>query len=105
MSSNHEDPTASVDDLLVDSILKELLVLQADIGPKIKRINEIKAWCIEAGSFSTLNHVCSVAIRERTGLVSLDKAIEVLGEKLLKEKGLIQTISFQVVSISSKFNI
>lgn len=92
-------------EVLIEGVFMELVSLQEYLKPKIKRMEELKTWCKTLGSYATENYVCSVRPQEKVCLVSLDKAIEALGRSLLEEKGLIQTVSFEVVSVSPKFII
>lgn len=85
-----------------DQSLKELLALEAEVKPKLKRIEEIKTWCKDQGSFATLHYVCAVIPRQRTCLVSLDKAVTALGKEMLESFNLIQTVTFSIVNVSEK---
>lgn len=87
---------------VTESVLEELLDLEADIKPKVKRIAEIKDWCKQVGSFNTDHYICLIKDQERTGLVSLEKAVGKLGRTILEETGCIQTTSFQTVHIAAK---
>lgn len=86
----------------VDVILHELLVLEADVKVKVKRIDEIKTWCKQQGSFDTEMFVCAVKERSRTGLVSLQKAIDAIGEEILRDNNLIQTSTFLIVMVAAR---
>lgn len=86
----------------IDIVLDELLNLEDDIKPKLKRIEEIKTWCKEQGSFCTDYHVCSIKEHTRTAIVSLKKAVDALGKEMLESFGLIQTTEFKTVHVSKK---
>src|SRR5579859_2409608 len=88
-----------------DEVLEELLELEKDVKPKLKRIEEIKSWCKEKGSFHTDKYVCSVQTRTRTCLVSLEKATLALGKTMLESFNLIQESVFKVVSVSENLGI
>lgn len=83
-----------------DAMLKELLLLEADVKVKNKRIAEIKEWCREMGSFATDRFLCSVKEHERRGMVGLDKAIQLVGKDTLEEFGLITASTYKTVHVS-----
>lgn len=83
-----------------DQLLDELLVLEAEIKDMSKRVDEIKKWCKERGSFSTSKYVCAIKTRSMVKLVSLEVATKILGTDMIQECGLTQTITFPVVSVS-----
>lgn len=87
-------------DSKTDGILEELLMLEADIKSMTKRVDEIKKYCKERGSFSTARFVCAIKDRSQVRLVSLDRATEILGADMIQECGLSQTITFSVVCVS-----
>lgn len=87
----------------VEQLLSELLELEANVKPMIRRINEIKEWCKEQGSFCTLQYVCSVQGRMQKRLIGLQAAIDAMGgEEALEELGLIQIIEFLTVHVGRK---
>lgn len=85
-----------------DMLLAELLEIEAEIKPRLKRLELLKQWCKDRGTFSTDNYVCAIKPRSRTCLVSLDKAIEALGKEMLESFSLIQTISFLTVHVNKR---
>lgn len=91
--------------LIIESVLKEYLVLQDQIKPIIQRIDEIRSWCKEQGSFSTPNYVCAVTPQTRTCMAGLDKTVEALGREILEEHGLIYISTFLVVRIAESHSI
>ncbi len=90
--------------IALDKMLDELLLLEIDVKEKVKRIEAIRTWCKQQGSFSTELHVCSVKSHSRTGLVSLEKAVKALGRDLLENFELINTSTFLTVQVSKKSN-
>lgn len=84
----------------MNKIFRELMELESDIKPKVKRIAEIKAWCKELGTMSTDEYVCCITMRQRTCLVGLDQVVNALGRTILDEMKLIQVVEYQVVNIS-----
>lgn len=87
----------------IEQVLAEYLTLQAKIKPLSKRYEELRDFLKkQKGSFSTENYVCSLEKRSRTALVALDKAIDIVGEEFLVEKGLIKISEFILVHVSDK---
>lgn len=102
---NEEFIADMMSDLLIDGVFKELVSLETELKPKVKRLSELRDWCKGLGTYATENYVCSVRDQERRCLVSLDKAADALGQSFLIEHDLIQVVSFQVVSVSPKINL
>ncbi len=86
----------------LDEMLQELIALEQDVKIKYKRIEEIKAWCKEQGSFATDHHVCSVKEHTRTGLAGLDVVAKALGRDLLEDLDLIRVSQFLTVHVSKR---
>lgn len=85
-----------------DILLEELIELEAELKPKVRRLDELKTMFKDRGSFSTDLHVCAVNEQTQKRLVSLDKAIAALGKEMLENFELIQTITFRTVRVSRK---
>lgn len=89
----------------VNAVLTEFLILTADIKAKTKRLEEIKKWCKDRGTFSTSKFVCSVNLRTRTGLAGLEIVIDAIGKQILEDNDLIRTSEFLLVTVSKKETI
>lgn len=85
-----------------DSMLEEIILLEEELKPKIKRLNELKGHCKTRGSFATDFFVCAVEDRSQTRLVSLDRAVKALGREMLESFDLIQVIMFSTVHVTRK---
>ena len=85
-----------------NTLLKELLDLEAEVKPKVKRIEEIKTWCKDQGSFSTDSFVCSIKPHTREGMVPLSIAVERVGRDTLEEFELIKMTEYSTVNVSPK---
>lgn len=86
----------------VDKMLTELIDLERDVRLKSKRIEAIKSWCKEQGSFSTQFHVCSIKEHTRVGLVGLEKVANAIGRDILEDLDLINISQFSTVHVSRK---
>lgn len=86
----------------VDEILEEYLSLQERAKPILARIGEIRSWCKSKGSFSTPNHVCSVELRIRIGLISKEEAIEIFTEAGVRSLGLLKQSEYELIHVSRK---
>ncbi len=85
-----------------DILLEELIELEAELKPKVRRLDELKTMMKDRGSFATDLHVCAVNEQTQRRLVSLDKAVAALGKDMLENFELIQTITFKTVKVSRK---
>lgn len=85
-----------------DIILEELVLLEEELKPKVRRLNELKDMFKQRGSFATDIFVCAVNEQTQRRLVSLDKAVAALGKEMLDSFELIQTITFKTVRVSRK---
>lgn len=83
----------------VNAMFEELQIREAAIKESQKRVDEIKAWCREQGSFTTDRYICSVTPRVRTSLVSLDKVAEIIGWEIIEKENLIKTTEYLTVQI------
>lgn len=86
--------------IIAEQLLSELLNLEEELKPKIKRLSELKEWCKERGSFATASYICVVKEREQVRLVSLETAVRRLGRETLEMFSMIQIIKFKVVNVS-----
>ena len=91
-----------IDELLIEGVLKEYVELEKQLKPMNKRMAELKEWCKQLGTHATMNYVCSVRTQERTGIVSLANAEELVGRPFLEKNGMIKTTTFEIVSVSKK---
>lgn len=81
--------------------LRELLVLMDKVKIMSKRIEEIKDFCKERGSFATKNFVCAVLAQQRVGIAPLKEVIDCFGRETLEKYALIKLSEFQIVKVSS----
>lgn len=86
----------------VNEAMAELLLLKAFVKEYESRIDELNTWCKSQGSFSTDRFVVAITERSRQCMVSVEKAVEIADIGWLKDKGLIQTVNFEVVNVSVK---
>lgn len=84
----------------VEQVLAELLLLEQEVKIKSKRIDEIRKWCKEQGSFSTMNYVCVVKPRTRVGLAGLEVVAAAIGQDILEQFNLIKQSTFYMVTVS-----
>lgn len=89
----------------VDAMLYELISLQKEVKPINQRIDAIKQWCKEAGSFSTMNYVCAVKEQERRAMVSIEKAKDLIGMEFLEHSGLIYVSRYHIVVVEEKSDL
>lgn len=86
----------------INQILTEFMQLQTVAKQCAKRIDEIKDWCKEKGTFNTNKFVCAVMKRSRTGMVSIEKATKQVGLPFLEANMLIQVSEFEIVQVTEK---
>lgn len=75
---------------ITDDMLEELLLLEAQIKPMLKKISEIKDLCKKVGSFYTTGYVCTVTMQTGERLAGLKAVSEVIHPSILRKHGLIQ---------------
>lgn len=85
---------------ITDEDLEELLSLEAQVKPLLKRIAEIRTACKAYGSFYTANHVCTVKIQERKIIAGLAEVTRFIDSKILERYGLIRESKAYIVHIS-----
>lgn len=86
-----------------DSVLDELMALEKEVKPALKRIGEIRDWCRKMGTFSTERYVCAVLDKEQRRLIGLEAAALALGGvDIVEELGLIQIIEFKTIHVSRR---
>ncbi len=94
-----------LDSAAVEQLLKELIALEKDVKPKLKRIDDIKTMCRNTGSFSTENYVCVVKESVRQAMVSLAKATELIGMEFIQKNNLVTYSKVLTVSVSEKSDL
>lgn len=82
-----------------DKELEEMIMLQAQIKQMQKRVDEIKKWCRDIGSFYTANYTVSVVKRTRTGLAGLPEVLEFIDAAILNKHGLIRESQYELVEV------
>lgn len=82
--------------------LAELVYLQNNVKPMLSQIEKIKKWCKEQGTFNTDLYVCVIEPRKRTGMVSMEEAIEILSLEVIEKLNLSRTSEFLLVHVSKK---
>lgn len=90
---------------VIEAMLNEFVMLQADINRKSQRLEDLKTMLKNTGTFITPNYAVVVNWHERRGLVSLEKAKYILGQSFLESKGLIQLLRYQTVSVSHRVDL
>lgn len=85
-----------------EKLLEEYLALKELIKPIDKRIEEIRTWCKNKGPFCTQNYVCSVEVRQRTAMVSLEEAIAILTKEVIEKLRLSRTSEFKLIHVSKR---
>lgn len=85
---------------VTDEDLAELLSLEAQVKPLLKRIAEIRNACKVQGSFYTANHVCTVKEQERQIIAGLAEVSRFIHPKILERYGLIRISTAYIVHIA-----
>lgn len=76
-----------------------MVALQAQIKQMQKRVDEIKKWCKEIGSFYTANYTVSIVKRTRVGLAGLPEVLEFIDAAILHKHGLIRSSQYELVEV------
>lgn len=85
-----------------NDLLEELFSLLQDAKVIDKRIEELKAYCKDKGSFYTKDYVCAVNGRSRMSMVGVEEAIAKLGKEFLMGHNMIRSHNFLAVTVAKK---
>lgn len=88
----------------VDQLMEELLELERNIKPMMARIDEIRDWCKQEGTFSTKNFVCAVKDVTRNQMSGIETVCTILGKTKdeLFDIGLAKIIGYQTVCVTRR---
>lgn len=85
-----------------DTLLHVFFTMKKEVKVLEKRLELLKEEILNRGSFSTDNYICVITNESRTSIKALDEVIKVVGRELLEEYDLIQTTTFQKLTVGLK---